>query len=187
MKHNYSRYSDAELYKLLSGEKTESEPAFAELYVRYSQKIYAYCIRVLGNSDDAMDVFQETFLSFYKSATMQKKMDSIFAFLLIIARNLCINYKRNNKSATSLDDFLLYSDEKNYEDKELLQLISTALEFLEFEHREAFILRLYQGLSYPEIAELQNETISTVRNRVWRAKEKIKNILSPYLEDLSNN
>ena len=52
MKKDYSRYSDIELYKALSGSKEESEAAFGELYSRHSQRIYAYCLRVTGNSDD---------------------------------------------------------------------------------------------------------------------------------------
>jgi len=171
----------------MSGEKPESEAAFSELYARFSQRIYAYCLRILGNTEDAMDVFQDTFLSFYKSGTTQKKMENVAAFLFTIARNLCINHKRDKKSTSNIDDFEFFNSEKKYENEELLQLISTALEFLDFEYREAFVLRLYHGLSYKEIADVQNETIAAVRNRVWRAKEKIKNILTPYLEDLSNN
>ncbi len=187
MKHNYSTYSDKELYHMMGGAKPESESAFSELYGRYSQRVYAYCLRVLGNTEDAMDVFQEAFLNFFKSSENHLKMDNVTAFLLTIARNLCINHKRDKRPTLNIEDFQFFSNEKKYEDKELLQLVSTALEVLDFDYREAFVLRLYHGLSYKEIADIQSDTVSAVRNRVWRAKEKIKNILSPYLEDLSNN
>lgn len=185
MKKDYSRYSDIELYKALSGSKEESEAAFGELYSRHSQRIYAYCLRVTGNSDDARDIFQEAFLRFFNSAKNQAKLENVPGFLLIIARNLCINFKRDRKPVVSIEDFTLASNDTNYEQKEILQLISSALELLDFEYREAFVLRQYHGLSYQEIADITNTSISAAKNRVWRAKEKVKNILSPYLEDVS--
>jgi RNA polymerase sigma-70 factor (ECF subfamily) len=75
--------------------------------------------------------------------------------------------------------------DQGYEQQELLEIIARALELLDFEHREAFVLRQYHGMPYKDISELTGENISTIKNRVWRAKEKIKEILEPILEDLS--
>lgn len=182
----YSKYVDAELVSELKEGKRKAEKAFAEIYTRYSQRVYAYCLRLTGHQEDAQDIFHETFVKFYDYARKKKIVDNIPSLLITIARNIMLNQKRDKKINVNIDDFQLKSNDQGYDEKELLQLIASAMELLEFEQREAFILRIYHGLSYPEISKITGESLTTVKNRAWRAKEKIKNILAPYLEDLSN-
>ncbi len=181
----YSKYSDSELFAFLHDKKEIQECAFAELYSRYSQRIYAYCLRVTGNPDDARDIFQEAFLKFFKSAQNQQYLENVPGYLLTIARNLCLNFKRDKKINVDIEDYTFRTNDKGYEQKELMDLISKALDLLEFDYREAFILRQYQGLSYKEISDITGNSVAAVKNRVWRAKEKIKTILQPYLNDLA--
>lgn len=187
MSEKYSNLSDLELYEALNGEKLQAEPAFAELYSRYSQKIYAYCLRVTGNKEDANDIFQETFFNFFNTSKTNQEVTNVAGLMITIARNLCLNFNRSKKVNINLEDYNLQVNDTGYEQKELLDLISNALEVLEFEHKEAFILRQYHGFSYKEIAEITNAPESTIRNRFWRAKERIKDILAPYLDEISNN
>ncbi len=107
--------------------------------------------------------------------------------MITIARNLCINYTRSKKVHIDLEEYNLQTNDTGYEQKELLDLISNALELLEFEYKDAFILRQYHGFSYKEIGGITNAPESTITNRFWRAKEKIKEILAPYLHEISNN
>ncbi len=183
MKRKFSKYEDLELLKLLRGEKREAEAAFAEIYARYSQRIYAYCARILGEGEDAKDVFQETFLKFFDAAKSNDKLNSVNFYLFKIARNICLNYKRDKKVSYNLDDYQIAARNDDYERIEIMELLKTALDLLEFDYREAFILRQYQGMAYKDIATITGDSVSAVKNRVWRAKEKIKEILSPYLED----
>lgn len=185
MNTQFGKYNDAELFLCLKKSKKEAEGAFAELYSRYSQRVYAYALRVTGSPEDSRDIFQETFLKLYDSVKRVDAVDNIPAYLMKIARNLCLNLKRNRKLSYSIEDFELTVNDTGYEQKEMLDILARALDCLDFEFREAFVLRQYHGLAYSEIAEITGDPISTVRNRVWRAKEKIKHILSPYLEDLS--
>jgi RNA polymerase sigma-70 factor (ECF subfamily) len=186
MNLDYSKYKDADLVAELKLGKENAEKSFAEIYTRYSQRIFAYCLRMTGHQEDAQDAFHETFLKFYDMAQDQKYVEHLSGLLLTIARNICFNKSRNQKVTLNIDEFLLVSNDRGYEEKELLQLISGALSALDMEYREAFILRNYHGLSYQDISQITNESIATVRNRAWRAKEKIKTILAPYLADLSN-
>lgn len=185
MNNLFSKYCDRELYQLMLDGGTHAEYAFAEIYSRYSHRVYAYCLRVIGNPEDARDLFQDTFFKFYNSKQSTFEVDNIPAFLLRIARNSCLNFKRNKKTTFNFDDYNFSTNDQGYEQRELLQIIARALECLEFEYREVFVLRQYHNLSYNEIAEITGDTISNIRNKVWRAKEKIKNILEPILEDLS--
>jgi len=76
--------------------------------------------------------------------------------------------------------------EEGIEDKdELLELVKRSLELMPDEYREIFILREYDGLSYNEIAEMFNLPLNTVKVKIHRAKQKMREILSPYLTELS--
>jgi RNA polymerase sigma-70 factor (ECF subfamily) len=183
--NNYGKYNEFELLNSLSKDKIESEASFSEIYSRYSQKVFAYCLRVTGDFEEAKDIFQDTFIKFYLSAIEHQAIDTIAGFLIRIARNLCLNIKRNKKIKYSIDDFRLVTNDTPYEHNEVMNLIATALELLEFDYREVFILRQYQGLNYEEISEITGESVASVKNKAFRAKLKLKSILQPYLEDMS--
>jgi RNA polymerase sigma-70 factor (ECF subfamily) len=185
---NIQEYSDLELYELVKNRKGQFEVAFAELYNRHSPRVFAYCKRYIGSREEAKDVFQETFESFYKSTHQEREMTNIPAFLLRIARNLCVNYlkiKNKNKILVSYEDYMAVNEEKKYEgDEELLNLINVALDTLPEKYKEMFILREYDGLSYTEIAEVTDEQVSNVKVRIHRAKQKIREVLEPYIKEI---
>ena len=187
MNKQYSKYTDLELYAALREDKPKAENAFAELYSRYSQKVYAYCLRVTGHKEDASDIFQETFCNFFDQSKENTDINSVSGLLITISRNLCLNYTRSKRVHIDLEEYNLRTNDTGYEQKELLELINNALEVLEFEHKETFVLRQYHGFSYKEISEITQVPVSTARNRYWRAKSKIKEILAPYLEEIKNN
>ena len=81
------------------------------------------------------------------------------------------------------DELEIPVEEHPVESRELERLVSTALDLLPEEQREAFVLQIYDGLSYKEIAEVIDRPVSTVRNPVVRAKQKVRKVLAPYLED----
>jgi RNA polymerase sigma-70 factor (ECF subfamily) len=79
---------------------------------------------------------------------------------------------------------LMTEQNQQYENTELLQLITMSLDLIGFDYKEAFVLREWDGLSYNEIAELTGTSVENAKSRVFRAKQKIKDILAPYLKDL---
>ena len=183
-----AKMSDIELYAALKLEKSSSEKAFAELYARYSPRIFAYCRRILGDYDRAQDAFQETFVKFFNSAQQEREMTNVPAYLLRIARNLCLNMQRSDKGQISLEEYHLPSSyDMSHDKKELLSLITQAMETLPLDYKEAFILREYEGLSYQEIADMTESSLSTVKIRIYRAKQKIRDILAPYIADISKH
>jgi RNA polymerase sigma-70 factor (ECF subfamily) len=186
MRNDFSALSDNELAKLLKGSQTEAHTAFKELYDRHSPSIHAYCVKIVGDEDQAEDVFQETFIKFYQNIDPNISNLNVFGYLIKIARNLCLNFKRDRKQTVPIDELeYLFKDTQNYEQKELLDLINRSLELLEEEFREAFVLREYSGLDYEQIAHVCNISVANAKSRVFRAKQKIKMILKPYLKDLS--
>lgn len=186
MSDNFAEYSDIELYYMLGKDKETSEKAFAQLYARHSPRIYAYLRRFLGNREDIQDIFQETFVRFYSASLEQKKMTNVAAFILKIARNLCLNIKKRKHEIISYEDYMSLSSINPNDDSskdELLELIKIALELIPSELKEAFILREYDGLTYLQIADVTDVPISTVKIRLYRAKKMIRKILIPYLTE----
>ena len=177
-------YSDEELIALLDDDKGIAERAFQELYNRYSSMVHAYCMRVLNDQELAEDFFQDTFIKFFQHVKSNHEATNVPGFLITIARNLLLNYKRDKRTMVSLDGFEVRAEKnQNYENKELLELITYAMELLDFEYREAFVLREYDGLPYTEIAEITGTTLTNAKSRVFRAKQKIKEVLQPYLQE----
>ncbi len=182
---NYKKYSDNELIQITadSGEPAKSG-AFSELYNRYANNIYLYCRKIFGDGTFAEDIFQDTFLQLLKSIENNIHIGNVQGYLLRTARNLSLNFRRDNKVETvEFEEFRANIEDNNYELKELSQMIDSALELLPDEHKEAFVLQIYQGLSYSEIATLTEVPLSTVRNRIVRAKSKLREILTPLLQD----
>lgn len=186
MKLNFENISDSELYKLLNDKsKDVAEKSFAELYKRYSRRLYLYCKKIVGDIDLARDAFQDTFVTFYNESKVNRNIPNVSAFLYRVAHNFCLNSLKKEKAHKTVDDFLVQTSEFSPENNELMGLISSALELLPLEFKDVFVLKEYQGMSYVEIADILGIPESTVKIRSHRARLKIRKILAPYLEDLS--
>ncbi len=185
MKRKLSKYSDEDLLILLRGSRKESEEAFTEIYDRYAIKVNAYCRTIIGNKDEAEDIFQETFIRFYQNVKIEHPKSTIIGYLIKIARNLCLNFKRDKKQAVSIDnlDFSIPAD-ISFEDKELNDLILVAIDLLDSETKEVITLRVFNDMSYNEIAETIGITSARARYLVYNGKQKIKQILDPYIKDI---
>jgi RNA polymerase sigma factor (sigma-70 family) len=140
MRQNFSTYTDEKLVFLLRSDKREeSEIAFTEVYNRYSSKVHAYCLRVLNNNEQAEDIFQEVFIRFFQKIKSNYPETNVPGYLIKIARNLCLNYKRDKVNTISIqENDVFFEPGKSFENSELLDLITTALELLDFEYKEAF-------------------------------------------------
>lgn len=186
MPEDYSRYTDEQLFTAFKQSGKEKDAAFRELFSRYERKVYMFCLRLSGNPDDASDIFQETFTRFYRQTLKDnERVSNILAYLLTSARNVFLNTRRNKVYWSPFEDEHIADHVPMYERKELLTMISSALELLDVPYREAFILRFYQGLSYKEIAEITGDSVSSLKVRVMRAKDQVRTILQPYIADLS--
>ncbi|MCX6141299.1 MAG: RNA polymerase sigma factor [Candidatus Kapabacteria bacterium] len=187
MRRHLTEYSDTELFAMLRTEQREA--AFSELYSRMSPNVFSYCMRVLGNRDRAYDVFQETFMRFYQTAERIEHLENVRAYTLTICRNLCLNEKKRLQTQMVEFDDSMYNPglSREADRSEMMKLIAMALELLNNDMREAFVLREYDGLSYIEISEMLNIKLETAKVRVFRARQKIKEILEPYLNEFSKD
>ena len=185
MAEDFRKYEDHELVQMMDGSKKRSDAAFTEIYDRYASSVFAYCLKVLGGKDQAEDIFQETFIQFYNKVRADHKNLSVRGFLITIARNLCLNYKRDKKSNVQIDEMeFLFKTYQGYEEKEMLELVRMAIELLDEKYKEPLILRVYNGLSYDDIANICKTSSVNARTMVFRAKQQIKKTLKPYLKDI---
>lgn len=190
MLRNYSKYNDKELLKTVHKGGDKGEQAFVEIYNRYALKIRTYCQCIINNfskTDElaADDIFQDAIVIFYKKINEGVEVENIHNYLLVIARNLCMNYNRNRKFTVPIDSQYFYVDESaKYEKAEMFELINKALTMIDAKYREAFILREFQGLKMKEIADICGISVPGAKSRVQRAHKQIMKVLSPYINDL---
>lgn len=179
--------SDAELFKELAKDDATAQAALTVLYRRYSQRVYSYCRKVTADTPVSQDLLQETFVKLYDSGRRGRTVENFPAYLMTIARNLCLSHRsRTQRQFVEFEDFHVSSNDVPYEQKELLGLIQMALELIPEEFREVFVLREYNGLAYNEIAEIIGCSVDVVKVRIFRAKKRIREILAPYLHDIHN-
>jgi RNA polymerase sigma-70 factor, ECF subfamily len=153
--------------------------AFAELYAAHKQGVYLYCTRFLGNRPMAEDVFQEVFLNFLERVRGGNAIDNVPGYLMRSARNRCLNVIRDRKypkDVDELEEFLPGGEDVSVGEYEDLE---SALQQLPPVNREALLLCEYQGYSYDEIAVMTDVPITTVRKRIFRARQRLRHILSP--------
>ena len=190
MKSDYSKLTDFELIDIIKKNKSDKQQAFAEIYVRYSQKLYTYCLRMSKNVEIAKDLYQETFVKFYNSISQKNDTGSLISYLIAIARNTWLNDKRKQNTVSIEDNFASFDEQFEDESakidiwqKELEEIIPQALMKLNASAREIIILRLYEGLRYDQIEEITGISGNLLRNRFSRAKEKLRIILTDFFNE----
>lgn len=160
---------------------------FTEMASRYERMIYLLCLRMTGSREDAMDCAQETLLRAYRAYGSFHGRSGEKTWLYRIACNTCVDLLRRRPSHVSLEEL----QEKGYdpadtriplpgerlEKEELRRQILEALALLPEDQRAAVILRDFQQMSYEEIARILEISEGTVKSRLSRGREKIKNIL----------
>lgn len=179
MKH----LSDQELMKLVQDGDFSTA---AEIFDRYSGRIYNFAYRFLKNSEAAEDATQEVFVKMMKYAKQFHGDAKLSTWLFSITANLCRDYlrKADNKNKEGEETLLSlpanpsYSPERNLEMRQNEERVQKALQSLTPEQREAILLSRYQGLSYAEIAQIAGCSEGAVKTRVFRAMETLKKLLS---------
>ncbi|HRH43447.1 MAG TPA: sigma-70 family RNA polymerase sigma factor [Pyrinomonadaceae bacterium] len=184
--NNLKQFSDSELIaKAITG----LEDSFEELVRRYQRPIINYVFRMLGNYDASLDVTQEVFIKVYNSMARYSAEYKFSTWLYKIAHNASIDYlRRHNNHEQSLEaesedgtyqvqyESKHLSPEQERERSEWREEIETVVRRLPAGYRELILLRHTQDLSYDEIAEVTNLPLGTVKNRLFRAREMMREI-----------
>ena len=162
------------------------ERAFELLYERYHKALYSYLHKLVpGQVALIDDLFQKTWVKVIKNLPRYKEQNTFLAWAIRIARNLAYDYFRKEKRKSELEDEdKVISKEilpgQGLEHSEMGQAISAAVKELPFEQREVFLLR-QEGVSFKEIAELQNSTLNTALGRMHYAVTKLRQNLKGWI------
>lgn len=165
------------------------ESAFADLIARHEKKVYNLCLRMLGNEHDAEEAAQDAFLALWRSIGDFRGESSLSTWLYRLASNACIDLMRKNRRAAN--DVSIETEEGTWEiaderaapheeleRKEQLRSIREGLDALPPEYRQVLILRELQQLSYQEIVDVTGLELGTVKSRISRARQLLKNYLT---------
>lgn len=179
----YTLLSDEELFALVRDR--DDEQAYRTLYRRYDKRLYSYCLRAMGNPDDAQDVFQTICLTVFDKR--RSFIDGSFAaWMFTITRNMCLKALRSRKHNVEFNEELVapVEDSAHSQDFLLKKALRTAIADLPEEFKEALELRYFDDLSYEDIALALSITVSLAKVRVFRAKKLVTQKLSPILDEL---
>lgn len=157
--------------------------AFTELYLRFRQRVFSYCLRMLGSSAEAEDMYQEVFIRVYQRANQFAEDKSLAGWIFTIAHNLCLNRIRDRRPFDNIDDMRSLAAPTPEFGDDWGARIQLALEQVPPENREPFLLFEYQGLSYIEIAEVMKLTVPAVKSRIYRSREQLRLLLEPYYKE----
>ena len=165
------------------------QAAFLELYDRHRQPIFRFAYRLLGEVDIAEDVTHDCFLSLIrKPENFRPERASLRTYLFAAARNLALKHFRNTGRETGLDEMTeepelspRHQPLRKLLDEELAAQVRRAVFSLAPLQREALVLFEYEGLSLSEIAEITGADVGAVKGRLFRARERLKSLLRPYV------
>jgi len=143
---------------------------FGELLERHEREIFAYALRLVGDRDDADDVYQETFLAAFRAWPPARRGQER-AWLYRIATNKVIDRARRAKRLVRLADLRLAAPDR---DGVSLADLAQAIKVLPEGQRAAFVLRKVQGLEYADVARALECSEDAARSRVAEAIKKVR-------------
>ena len=143
---------------------------FAELLDRHEREIFAYALRLVGDRDEADDIYQDTFLAAFRGWPPPRRGQER-AWLYRIATNKVIDRSRRAKRLVRLGDLRLAAPER---DGVSMADLASAIKVLPEGQRAAFVLRKVQGLDYAEVASALECSEDAARQRVAEATKKVR-------------
>jgi RNA polymerase sigma-70 factor (ECF subfamily) len=181
---------------LRSAESVPSVERFERIVDDYQRRLYGFALRMTGNREDAEEIVQDAFVRAFRAlGKMTEEQRSelrlqpwLYTITLNVTRNRLRSKRPTNVALDALadPDALLNNTQEGPEQPEQivergtdLALVEQALLQLPMHLRAAATLRFIEGRSHPEIAEILNQPIGTVKSHVHRAVRILRRILGP--------
>ena len=167
--------------------------AFEELMQSHESRIYAIALRMMGNREDAQACAQEAIVRIYRAMGSFKGQSALATWIYRITMNTCLDELRRRKArkVTSLDSLVdngwSPTDTGDTPEEHGLRVekqnaLKQAIQSLPDDMRAAIILRDVKGYSYDEIASILDANVGTIKSRISRGREKLREILSKQSE-----
>jgi len=177
---------------LIDRVRAGDEEAFATLVDRYRDRIHRLVFGLLRDADEAEDVTQEVFVKAFYRIASYKGDSAFYTWLYRVAVNAATDWRKKwrRRKGLSLEDGPTGSGglideaprpERLAHGRALGPRTEHALAPLPEKYRTMLVLREYEGLSYDEMARVLSLRKGTVESRLFRARERLKALLTPYL------
>jgi RNA polymerase sigma-70 factor (ECF subfamily) len=172
------------------------ERAFEVLMRRLEGPLLRYVLRLVPREDVAQDILQDTFLRVIRNAQTYQPTAKVSTWIYTIARNLCLDrYRRQRVRREESLDAELFGEEglslhnilhdpeapdpsEQVAGERFMEKLAAALERLNPDQRDVFVLREVQGYKFTEIAELVGESENTVKSRMRYALQTLQRLLA---------
>jgi RNA polymerase sigma-70 factor (ECF subfamily) len=169
------------------------ESTFKILVQKHKEKVRNIIYLTLNNAASVDDIAQDVFITVYKNLKKFRFESQFTTWLYRITINKCKDHLRKMKirnfftSEKEITEepayYTMISDSSSAENAEVKELVHKAIARLPEKLRVPLLLKDIEGFSYQEIADTVQCEIGTVKSRIFRAREGLKNILKPYEED----
>ncbi len=168
--------------KVLFDKWASGDPrGFAELYERHKNRVFGFLLRMTGDREIAEDLMQETFLAAHRNIAQFDRNRVFLSWIFGIAHKRTIDYFRHLKVESEHKDNTersvgskLSNPEESVDNKKLRTLVADAVEKLDPNQREVFLLRELGGVPFKEIAEIMDCPINTALGRMRLALINIR-------------
>jgi RNA polymerase sigma factor (sigma-70 family) len=160
-----------------------NQEAYSELITRYKRLIYSVAYKFSRDSDEVNDLAQEAFIKIYRSLSRYDSQYKFSTWSVKVATNICLDHVRRKRlNSVSLDEIENFTGKNNspeeyYLRKEKSQALKNAIAGLPEIYRVPIIMYHQNGMSYKEIAEKLGKPMSIIKNRIFRARNTLKESL----------
>jgi RNA polymerase sigma-70 factor, ECF subfamily len=178
------RLTDAEVVRAVLAGDVER---YAVLVERYRDRYARYAARMLGSRDAAEDAVQDALVRAFDRLADCREPDKFAGWLFLILRNRCFADQRRRHREGRLPEEAaagVAASERSdavVEQRERSQALERAVEKLTPEQREAFVLKHVAGLPYEEIAQLTGATVASLKMRMHRAYDRLRELMKEHL------
>lgn len=186
--------------ELIIKAKEGSIMAFNDLLYLYENRVFGYCMKVLGNRPDALDATQETFIKFWKNLDSVNEVLPLKSWIFKIATNTCFDILRKRKNTPILFTELEKTDDEGniatFDPPDTYQLPSRLFKRIDIEnaiskvrdkYRVPIVLFYVEDMTYENIAETLNIPLNTVKSLIFRGRKMLVDELEKNGENRSEN
>ncbi len=183
--------------EIIAGIKQGDQKAFRTLVDQYQPKVLNICYRFVNDEDTAKDLTQDVFIEVYESIHSFRGESKLMTWLYRTAVNKSLNFVKRNRRMKLLDSLESvfngskettdesFNADKNIQDSERSAHLYNAINSLSKNQRIAFSLHNIDGISYAEIAETMQLSLSSVESLIHRAKQNLqKRLLNFYKKNI---
>ena len=166
------------------------DDAFRLIVERHSRVLFRAAYRITGNTADADDVVQETFMRAYRQIATFESRAALTTWLHRIAVNCALDLidsrKRRDSRTEDVEDMTTIASHDASPDRLLLgsemqKAVAVALDGMSGNERTAFVLRHFEGMPLEEIGKVLGIRLNATKNTVFRAVQKVRQQLQPYM------